>query len=220
MAEPVTVKTMQVRPTYIQVAPGMLWVDIRKPGNGQVLLVSGYLSGPMDQRVYGPAVVAVSGAFMGATIGDSNFSYRPTFVDIKIEQATATVEKVLNTEEARAAFAVSELTSENLLQTIPVGTLTSQADPLQAGQTVRMLTVGGVTLLAPKCIAFISPNRRISAGGPFSYVWCAYNAVPVDGFDMPFSRGRETVFRLTFEAIAATERSIGDQLFQFSTRQA
>ncbi len=220
MADTFAVGTMGTRPAYIQVSPGMLWTNIRKPPDGQLLQVSGYASGPMDQRVYGPAPVTVSGAFIGATIGDSNFSYRPTFVDISIETASAKVEKVLNTEESRCTFSVAELTAENMNLAIPVGTLSSTADTIQVGQNIRTLKVGGLQLTPPQTIAFISPNRRISAGGPHSYVYCAYNAVAIDGFDMPFSRGSVTVFRLTFEAIAATERTIGDQLFQFSVRQA
>src|SRR3990167_11022159 len=221
MAESLVLGTPSVAPTFIQVAPGMLWADVRKPADGATLLVSGYASGQYDQRVYGPVPLTVSGTFIGATIGDSSISYRPTFVDIQIETSTAKVEKVLNTEEARCVFSVAELTAENMKQAIPVGTLSAvDTDPLMSPQKRHTLTVGGLRLLAPTCIAFISPNRRIAAGGPFSYIMCGYNAVPIDGFDAPFARGRETVWRLTYELIAATERTLGDQLFQFTVRPA
>jgi hypothetical protein len=233
MAEVRSQKTMQTRPTYIQVGPGVLWTGVRKPPDDPtstgvgVLAVSGYQSGPMDMRLYGPALFTVSGVMAGATIGDSTFSYKPTFVDIGIETSSALVEKVLNMESSTCAFSIAELTSENMVLAIPVGTNQISNDPLNfipgttTPQIQHTIKVGGLQLTAPQCIAFISPNRRIAQNsGPFSYVYCAYNAVGVDGFDMPFSRGKETVFKLTFEAIADVTRTLGDQLFQFTARSA
>lgn len=221
MAESLVLGTPNVAPTFIQVGPGMLWYNVRKPADGAILLVSGYASGQYDQRVYGPVPLTVSGTFVGSTIGDSNISYRPTFVDVQTETSTAKVEKVLNTEEARCMFSVAELTSENMQQAIPVGTLTTQADN-SLGATQHNLKVGGLRLVLPTCIAFISPNRRISATGTqiFSYVLCAYNAVAVDGLDMAFEKGKETTWKVTYDCIAATERTIGDQLVQFVVRQS
>lgn len=211
--------SIAVAPTYIQVGPLNLYTQVSKPADGAILLVSGNVSGPQDQRVYGPAPYTISGAYIGSTIGDSTVSYKPTFVDIQIETSTAKVEKVLNTETATVAFSVAELTSENANLAIPIGTVTTQTDPLMAGQSQHNMKVGGLRLVAPQCIAAISPNRRINAGGPYSYVFTGYNAIAIDGFDAPFSRSKETVWKLTFEMIAATERTIGDQLFCFTTRQ-
>lgn len=216
-----SLKTMTAAPTYIQVGPGQLWAGLNKPPDTTILAVSGYASGPMDQRVYGPAPFTASGFFVGSTIGESNVMYRPTFVDIQIETSTSKVEKVLDKEEARASFSVAELTAQNMNLAIPVGTLTSSNDPLQANQVQHILKVGGLRLVQPTCIAFISPNRRIGTGsGPHSYVFCGYNAVSVDGFDAPFSRSRETVWKLTYELIGDPTRTIGDQLMQFVSRQA
>lgn len=222
-------------PTLINVSPGLLWYNVTKPADQTALLVSGNVSGATDQRVYGPVLVTVSGTFAGSTIGESSISYKTTFVDIQIETATATVEKVLNTESAMCNFSVAELTAENIQGTgpgsywnQPVMTLTTAAgnlggtDPLMPGQVRHAITVGGLRLVAPQCIAFISPNRRIGLAGigPFSYVFCGYNAVSTAGFDAPFSRGKETVWKVTYEMIADTTRTIGDQLFQFVVRSA
>ena len=227
-----TLQTASTAPTLIQVAPGMLWTNVTKPADGAVLAVSGNLSGAQDQRVYGPVPVTVSGTFIGSTIGSSSIMYSTQFVDIAIETSTALVEKVLNTEKAQCDFSVAELTSENVQATLPgaawnqpIATLSTSADPLQAGQTRHVLTIGGLRLVAPQCIAFISPNRRISLTNPpvsnqaYSYVFCGYNAVSTAGFDAPFSRGKETVWKVDFELIADTARSIGDQILQFTTRQ-
>ncbi len=212
-------QSVQTLPNYIQVGPGMLWTQVSKPADGSVLLVSGNLTGPQDQRVYGPVPFTISGIFIGSTIGDSTFSYKPTFVDIQIETSTAKVEKVLNTETATVAFSVAELTAENVNLAIPIGTVTTQTDPLMSPQVQHNMKVGGLRLVQPQTIAFISPNRRISFGGPYSYVFTGYNAIAIDGFDAPFSRSKETVFKLTYELIADTARTIGDQLCCFTTRQ-
>ena len=215
-----SLKSAATLPTYIQVGPGMLWTGVNKPVDGAVLLVSGNLSGVNDQRVYGPMLYTASGTFIGSTIGESTISYKPTFVDIQIETSTAKVEKVLNMEEARVSFSVAELTTANLALSIPIAstTLNAAGDSAQPAQLRDIVKVGGLRLVRPDCIAFVSPNRRISAEGPYSYVFCGYAAVSTDGFDAPFSRGRETVWRLTYELIADTSRTIGDQLFQFVTR--
>lgn len=213
-------------PRYIQVGPGGLWTGVAKPADGAILQVSGYASGAYDQRLIGPVMHAGSGIFIGSTIGESSFSYRPTFVDIQIETSTSKVEKVLNMEEARLMFSVAELTTNNLQLTIPIGTVTSGGDtsnkvPFGTKQQLyQAFTVGGLRLTAPTCIAFTSANRRILTNeGPYSYVFCGYAAIPVDGFDAPFSRGRETVWRLSYELIGDTVRSLGDQLFQFVVRR-
>lgn len=228
MADLLAVRSAATTPQLIQVGPGFLWTGMRKPADGAIFLVSGQASGVNDQRVYGPMVFNVSGTFIGSTIGESGIAYRPTFVDILIESSTAKVEKVLNTEEARCTFAIAELTAENVQNTLAgsgtnsVATLSTGADPLAANQIMHTIKVGGLRLLDPQCIAFISPNRRISAAGTqiFSYVFCGYNAISTEGFDAAFSRGKETVWRVAYEMIADTGRTIGDQLFQFTVRQS
>ncbi len=228
MANVPSLGTAATSPTLIQVGPGMLWNNVTKPADGAILLVSGNVSGATDQRVYVPVLYTVSGTFMGSTIGQSQISYKPTFVDITIEQSTAKVEKVLNLEEAHCTFAVAELTAENIQAGLPgsywnqpLGTVSSAADPLMAGQTDHILKIGGLRLVAPQCIAFISPNRRIGlvGTGPYSYVFCGYNAIGTEGFQAAFSRGKETVWNVGFEMISDTSRTIGDQLLQFVVRQ-
>lgn len=223
-----SLQSAATQPTLIQVGPGALWTQVTKPADGAFLLVSGNVSGATDQRVYGPVLYTISGTFVGSTIGESMFGYRPTFVDIFIETSTAKVEKVLNTEEAYAQFSVAELTAENFRDTLPgsywnqpVATVTTSNDPLMAGQVRHNATVGGLRLVNPQTIAFISANRRIGLGsGPFSYVFCAYNAVSTEGFEAAFSRGKETVWRVRYDCIADTARTIGDQLFALTVRQS
>ena len=214
-------------PNLIQIGPAMLWTNVTKPADGALLLVSGNVSGATDQRVYGPVLYTISGTMVGSTIGTSTMTYKPTFVDVMVEQSVSIVEKVLNTESASVQAAIAELSAENMQQTAPgsywnqpVATVTSTTDPLQAGQTAHKLAIGGLRLVAPQCIAFISANRRIGLStGPFSYTLCGYNAVSVDGFTLPFERGKETVYSTKFDFIGDTSRSIGDQLLQFVVRQ-
>lgn len=227
-----TLQSASLAPTNIQVGPGMLWTNVTKPADTTYLVVSGNLSGATDQRVYGPVLYTVSGTFVGSTVGASTFSYKPTFVDIQIEQSVSIVEKVLNTETASCQFSIAELTAENMQITgpgeywhQPVATVTTATDAYQAGQTLHKLTIGGLRLVAPQCIAFISANRRITAGGgastqAYSYVFCGYNAIAVDGFNLPFERGKETVYQTKFDMVADTARTIGDQLFQMVTRMS
>lgn len=226
----VTPQTISVSPTFIHVGPGQLWGDIvDKPADGAVLGVSGK-TGAQSHIIYGPVPVTASGTFLGSTIGESTISYRCTFVDIQTETSTARVEKVLNTEESRCTFSIAELTAQNMQLSLPgkinsgpvatyVGKGGTVTDPFNSAWKMHTITVGGIRLVAPQCIAFISPGRYAGVNGPFSYVFCGYNAVSTEGFDAPFSRGRETVWRVSYEMIADTARSVGDQLFQFTVRQ-
>ena len=228
MATVRTLQTASTTPTLIQVGPGALWFGVTKPGDTEILQVSGSASGSQDQRIYGPRPFTLSGTFAGSTIGESTFSYKASFVDIHIETSTAKVEKVLNTEEARCNFSMAEMSAENIQRAMPgdpnngpVATLSTQTDPYSSIQTVHVLKVGGLRLTSPQCIAFISANRRINltADGPFSYVFCGYNAVSTEGFETPFSRGRESLWRVSFEMISDTARTLGDQLYQLCVRQ-
>lgn len=229
MANVPSLQSAATTPQLIQVGPGMLWTNVTKPADGALLAVSGNVSGATDQRVYGPVLYTISGTFVGSTIGESSISYKPTFVDIKIETATATVEKVLDQEEAGVTFNVAELTAENFQAVLPgsywnqpVATVTGPtADAFQAGQFTHAAKVGGLRLVAPQTIAFISANRRIGlSSGPFSYVFCGYNAVSTEGFEASFSRGGVTMNRVRYEMLSDQTRSIGDQLFQFVARQS
>lgn len=228
MANVPTLQTAATTVTQIQVGPAALWTNVTKPADGAFLLVSGNVSGVNDQRLYGPIPVVISGTFIGSTIGESRISYKPFFVDIQIETNVAKVEKILDREEAYCNFSVAELTGENVQSTLPgsywnqpVATLTTATDPIMAGQVQHRVTIGGLRLVAPQCIAFISANRRIGlSSGPFSYVFCGYNAVSTEGFDAPFSRGKETVWPVRFELLGDTTRSVGDQTLQLVVRQA
>lgn len=233
MANVPTLQTATTAPTQIQVGPGALYNNVTKPADGAVLQVSGYASGAQDQRVYGPALFTVSGTFVGSTIGESGISYKPQFVDIKIETATATVEKVLDQEESSCSFSVAQLTTENFQSVLPgsywgqpLMTTSTSNDPLtgwngSVTQVMHVGRVGGLRLVDPMCIAFISANRRIGLPqGPFSYVYCGYNAVSTEGFDAQFARGSVTMTKVRYEMLSDQTRSIGDQLFQFVTRMA
>lgn len=230
MANVPSLQAAAQNPTYIQVGPASLWVNVTPPADGQPLLVSGQLSGVNDQRLYGPLPYTISGTFVGSTIGESTMSYTATFVDILVENNTAIVEKVLNTEAARVDFSLAELTAETAQATAfpgsywnqPVATLTSTADPLQAGQQRHTLTFGGLRLVDPQCVAFISANRRISVAasgtGVYSYVFCGYKAVSTEGFTVPFSRGRESVYRCSFQFLGDPSRTVGKQMAEWTCR--
>ena len=210
-------------PQFIHVGPGLLWTDTRKPAMGEILLVSGFVNGASAQRLYGPLPYTVSGTFVGSTIGESVLHYAPRFIDIMLDTQPAPVDRILTHEEMRVAFNVAELRASQLALAAPFAgaTPTRTLDPLMAAQQRETLSVGGLRLVQPRTLLFVSPHRRIDNGGPvYSYTFCGYNAVPIDGFDVPMARRRETVWRLTYELLADLTRPPGDQLFQFTMRQS
>lgn len=223
MATVPTIQSGSITPNLIQVGPGMLWYDVTCPGDGQILQVSGQGSGVNDQRLFGPLPYTLSGTFAGSTIGDSTIAYKPQFLDIMIEQSPTKVEKVLTAEETRISFSVAEMTAENIKASVPIATLSTSADPMAFTTQVRhIVKAGGLRLVEPTTVAFIAANRRISQTGTniFSYVFCAYAAVASEGFDAPFSRGKESVWRAVWDCIANPGRTLGDQVWQFVVRQS
>lgn len=226
MANVPSLSSVTLSPTVIQVGPAMLHTNVSKPPDTATLLVSGQVSGTNDQRVFGPMLYTVSGQAVGSTVGASNVSHRPQFVDIDIEQALAPVEKVMVREEARLQASMAELTAENLRDTMPgnffspVATRkTVDADPLMPAQYRHTITLGGIRVVEPQCVALISGNRRTNqANGPYSYVWCGYKVVFTEGFDLPFSKRDVTVWRVAAECLADIDRTINDQLWQMTCR--
>ncbi len=180
MAAPIT-------PLNIHVGRGDVWIGVTLPAEGA--------SVPLNTNGE-PA----SGRNIGATIDGANWIYRPTTLDIRIQQSTALAGAVTTEEEMRLEFGMGELTYQNLKDMFQT--------PKDQG---TFISLGG--LIVPVSTPVLCVARR--RGGGF------IEAMIYDAFfteDRSIAVARETItnIRVIARGLGVLSRSAGDQLGYFN----
>jgi hypothetical protein len=94
------------------------------------------------------------------------------------------------------------------------GTFSTGTDTgLPAGaQAFEEIKFGGILAIPKTSVAVISPRRDV-AGSPGKFVVSQlYSAYQVEAVQLPFSRGKETTYKVKFEGLAVVTRASGDQV--------
>lgn len=170
-----------VTPENIQVARGDLWLDVDVPTSGAVPLVNGE-----------PA----SGTSVGATMGPANVRYRPTALDIMIQQTTVIVDQVITAEDLRIEFTLGEITYDNLVNFF-MGS-TGNGD---------YITLGGRTFPKEASVLLVSPRRD---GTYFQAM--LYRATFSEERDLAAAREAVMAPRVIARGLGVLSRPIGDQV--------
>jgi len=146
-----------------------------------------------------------SGTELGLTQGDTNFSYQLTKKDIEAEQSLAPVDVMSVSEMAQVETTVLEHTYFTLQRAFDnVGTES-------VGGGYGIWFGGGTGPLAPRTECVMITARQRNAPTKF-IVGVLYKCYSVEGFKLGFKRGGESVYKVTFKALADLTRNAGDQL--------
>lgn len=162
---------------------------------------------------YASAGVPSGGTDIGATQGESTFTYTPTIEGVEIEQSPIPVAPHIASEEATITFTCLEPTASRILDAIGSGGVQGTVTGTGAGTVIRM---GGLTDVTGQCVALIAeqPNNR------GKYVGCMiYNAISDAGLTRPFKRGEASAVEFTMKSFPRTadlDRTEGEQLAQYA----
>jgi hypothetical protein len=91
-----------IHPENIQVGRGEISFGVPIPATGSTV--------PLDAN----GIPTIGGQHMGATLTAPVWIYRPSALDINIEQSTGLVGQVLTAEELRIEFELGEITAANV----------------------------------------------------------------------------------------------------------
>lgn len=195
----------------IHLAPGDIWVtsdltaaptaggDLDDPTTSSLMT---FTSG------YGAPATAASPAwrYVGFTNGPATLAFRPTYYMVETEQAFAEVLAVPTAEEATLTFTMQESDYRNLALSMGQATTEVNASP----PINTALFVGGTAVVNLQCVSMLSRKRT----GPGYFAATLYQSYSNDGANLNWERRAEQRNPVTMRCLAATQRPVGDQLFQ------
>jgi hypothetical protein len=189
----------------IHQGPGLLWYNVALPGPEARLLIDG------NGNPVGGSPVP-----MGASEGAATFHMESKLEEIGVDQETAPVDVVMTTESAYVELTLKESSLAKVAKSLAHATYSSGVDTgLAAGaQSYEQITVGGLVAIPQAPIALISPRRGFGSPGKFM-VACLYNAYAKEPFQTGFTRTKEAVYKVRFDALALLSRAVGDRVGQF-----
>ncbi len=162
---------------------------------------------------YASGGVPSGGTDVGATQGETIFTYKPTVEGVEIEQSAVPVAAHITAEEATLSFTCTEATASIIKAAIGSGGVQGTVTGTGAGTVIRF---GGITAVTGQCVAVIGEqqtNRGKYVGGML------YNAINDAGLERPFKRGKETLIKFTFKSFPSTSdlsRAAGEQVGQWA----
>jgi len=154
--------------------------------------------------------VPSGGIDVGATQGESKFTYKPTIEGVDVEQAPVEVAPHITKEECTIEFTCLEATAARIKDALGSGAVSG------TDGTSTVIRFGGITAVTGQAVALVAEQ----ATNPGKYVGCMiYNAVNDAGLERTFKRGKETLVKFTFKGMPSTadlNRGAGEILGQYA----
>ena len=146
-----------------------------------------------------------SGTDVGGTQGDAIFSYVATKKEIEIEQSLAPVKVIAINEIASIECTVLEAVYTTLQYALDnVG-----KEDIAAGEAFYF--GDGTSILAPTTGCVMVTSRQPDAPTKF-WIVVLYKCYVAEAFKLPFSKAKETTYKLTLKGLADLTRNAGDRV--------
>jgi len=170
------------QPELIHVGRGDLYIGVDVPTSGQVVpLIAG---------------VPATGRFVGSTLAEAMWVYKPRSFDIRTQQSTGIQGYVVIEEELDLEFTFGEISFENLRDLM--------ATPKNQD---TFMSVGGLIVPNLKSCLIVAPRR---AGGFIQAM--LYQAFFSGDRAWTAAREKDSPVKVTARAQALADRPLGDQL--------
>ena len=148
--------------------------------------------------------------FAGALEGVTDLDIGAKVEETTADQETLPIDAVMTGEVDSLAVTLKESDCAKLQILIPHGTYTTGTDTgLPTGaQAYEEIAFGGLKAVPKFGILLISKRKDQTAKFVVSQIYRAYQKESVK---LPFQRGKETTYKVTFQAIADLNRPVGDR---------
>lgn len=185
------------------IGEGNIYVGITKPADLTALYTT-WTNG-----------VPAGGRNVGETVDAAELSYKPTFEDVRIEQAYGHVAPRVVDEAVSLKFKCAVASYQNLALALQTG------HQVTAAGVADTLFVGGRPFTASQTVALVSPIKNPTTGDTEFYEWvCLYEAYSIEGLTLPYKRGQTRLVDVTINGYADITRTEKDQLFQIGQTHA
>jgi hypothetical protein len=164
-----------------------------------------------DGTVTWTCVALIANQFAGASEGAVTVALTPKLEPINADQVSAPIDVVMTAEAETIEVQLKESDLLKLSNYVVHGTYQTGADaglPNNA-QNYEELAFGGVIPIPQFSVAVVSPRRSVTGKFVVAQLYQAYQA---DAIQLPLQRGKETLYKVKFEAIADPSRPAGDQV--------
>jgi len=148
--------------------------------------------------------------FAGALEGVTDLDIGAKVEETTADQETLPIDAVMTGEVDSIAVTLKESDCNKLQILIPHGTYASGTDgSLPAGaQSYEEIAFGGLKPVPKFSVLLISKRKDQTSKFVVSQIYRAYQKETVK---LPFQRGKETTYKITFQAIADLNRPVGDR---------
>jgi len=160
------------------------------------------------------AGVPAGGTDIGATIGETTFTYNATIETVEIEQSTSQIAPHVTQEEASLAFTIAESTAANLKLAL---SQTHIAEVVSGTNTYSVMHLGGNIDVTGNCVAVVAEKANVP--GQY-YGGMLYNAYISEAVGIIHKRSQVQQIQVTLAGSALLTRSDGDRLGQYFDRSA
>jgi hypothetical protein len=148
--------------------------------------------------------------FAGASEGATSLDIGAKIEEPGADQVTLGIDAVMTGEADSMDVQLKESDCNKLQLLLPNATYASGTDTgLPAGsQAYEEIAFGGLVPVRKFGVLLISKRKDQSSKYVVSTLYRAYQK---DAIKLPFGRGKETMYKVTFQAIADLNRPVGDQ---------
>jgi hypothetical protein len=151
------------------------------------------------------AGVPAGGTDIGATIGETTWTYSPNIETVEIEQDTAMIAPHVVSEEMGLQFTIAETTAANLVRAL------SQTFERTSG-SFTVMNLGGNIDVTGRCVAAVA--EKSNQPGLY-YGAMLYNAYIASEVSIPHKRGEVNQVQVTLAGSSLLTREQGDRLGQY-----
>lgn len=192
----------QVQPNEIHVGPALIFMDVTAPATAPA---------QGEEPTWLPHLNGVpsSGTFVGATIGESVFTWTSEKTDIVAEQVMGILDKFISQQGATLTFTAEE--RNYLLMKHTFDNNFSVNNAARMGFTGG----GGGTIITPIYTTIALTSGRRDIAGAFE-VLVLYKCISINAMPLTYSRTGVSQYAVQFQCLPDTTRTAGDQIFQFS----
>ncbi len=193
---------MAIQSNEIHVGPADIFMDVTAPATAPS-------QGTEPTWLAHNQGVPSSGTHVGATLGESVFTWESEKTDIEAEQVMGILDKFISQQNATLTFTAEERNYLLMKQTLD--------NIFSVNDSARMGFTGGgggsIIPISYTTIALTSGRRDIA--GAFE-VLVMYKCVSINAMPLTYSRTAPSTYAVSFQCLPDTTRTKGDQIFQFS----
>lgn len=191
-----------LQPNEIHVGPAEVWMDVTPPATA---VTEGTAPTWMEHTNGMPN----SGVFVGATLGETVFSWTSEKTDIVAEQSMGILDKFISQQNATLTFTAEERSYQLMKHTFD--NIFSVNDATRMGFSGGG---GGTAIQIQYTTIFLSSPRK-DIPGKYE-ILVAYKCVSINAMPLTYSRVAPSTYAVQFQCLPDTTRMRGDQIFQFS----